>query len=159
MSNQYQKTIPQQLTAEDKKFVKLLGEGMKKAPAFRESYPNNYQVQIWNRAEAGSPARRKAGELIATYARDKVNAQYMKSAIVSYTDSMERFSELSLIAATELVQNARSEKVRADLAIEGIRHKIGSPVTKVAVKKDERVVITFGTPPEETSPIEGEVVE
>ena len=44
---------------------------------------------------------------------------------------MEKFSELSVETAIDLGENARSEKVRADLAIEGMRHKVGTPVQKV----------------------------
>ena len=78
---------------------------------------------------------------------------------MTYQDKMEEFSALSLETATDLVKNARSEKVRADLAIEGIRHKIGTPVQKIAVKEDKVVHITFGEPPkDESSVIEGEVV-
>ena len=73
----------------------------------------------------------------------------MQKAMVSYQDSMEEFSELSLATAKELVVGARSEKVRADLAIEGIRHKIGTPVTKVAVQEKKVVYLTFDKPPED----------
>lgn len=157
MSNQYYKTIPQQLTDGDKIFIKRIEAGSKKAPAFREAYPDHPQVVIWKRSEPGSPDRIKSGTKIIQAAKDKLQAKYMQKAIVTYQDSMEKFSELSLDTAIELVQGARSEKVRADLAIEGIRHKIGTPVQKVALKEERQVVITFGKP---TNPdvIEGEVV-
>lgn len=155
MGNQY-KSIPQQLTPEDKAFIKLIDQGMKKAPAFREAYPQHPQVVKWKQSEPGSPDHRRAMELIVQAAKNKLQAKYMQSAIVTYQDSMEKFSELSLDTAIELVQYAESEKVRATLAIEGIRHKIGSPVAKVAVQQEKNVTITFGRPP---APIEGEVVD
>lgn len=155
MSNQYYKSIPQQLTPEDKAFIKLIGDGMKKAPAFREAYPNHPSVVKWRNSEPGSPDRRRAIELIIYAAKNKLQAKYMQPAVKTYTESMERFSDLSLETAIELVQNARSEKVRADLAIEGIRHKVGTPVTKVSVQEDKKVIITFGKPPEKKV-IEGE---
>lgn len=153
--------IPQQLSAEDKEYIKLIEEGMKKAPAFRQAYPNHPSVVRWHNTEPGSPDHKRATFLIIQAAKNKLQAKYMQGAIISYQDSMERFSNLSLQAATDLVQNARSEKVRADLAIEGIRHKVGTPVTKVAVQEEKTVYLTFGKPPSELpsqEPIEGETV-
>ena len=73
---------------------------------------------------------------------------------------MEEYSKLSLEAAIDLVKNARSEKVRADLAIEGIRHKISSPTVKVQSQESKVVHITFGEPPKEDSEIEdSEIIE
>ena len=152
-SNQYQ-TIPQQLTDGDKEFIKLIEKGSKKAPAFRAAYPNHAHVVKWRNTEPGSPDHQRAMELIIQAAKDKLQAKYMQKAIVSYVDKMEKFSELSLNTATDLVVNARSEKVRADLAIEGIRHKIGTPVQKVAMKQEKTVILTFGTPPEEENIID-----
>jgi len=156
----YLGTIPQKLTAEDKEYIKLLEAGSKKAPAFRAAYPQHPAVIKWNLAENGSPDKQRASELVINAAKNKLQAKYMQGAIVSYQDSMERFSNLSLEAATDLVKNARSEKVRADLAIEGIRHKVGTPVQKVAVQERKTVILTFGQPPlEESSVIEGETVD
>lgn len=153
----YLGTIPKQLTPEDKEYIKLIEAGAKKAPAFRASYPNHPAVVRWLRSEPGSPDRQRASELVIQAAKNKLQAKYMQGAIVSYQDSMERFSNLSLETATDLVKNARSEKVRSDLAIEGIRHKVGTPVQKVAVQERKTVYLTFGKPPDE--PIEGEVVD
>lgn len=157
MSNQYYKAVPQKLTPEDKAFIKLIDNGMKKAPAFREAYPQHPQVIRWKRSEPGSPDHKRAMELIVQAAKNKLQAKYMQSAITTYTESMEKFSDLALDTAIELVQFAESEKVRATLAIEGIRHKIGSPTAKIAVQQEKNVTITFGKPP--TKIIEGETVD
>lgn len=152
-------TIPQQLSKEDKTFIKLIEAGSKKAPAFRKAYPNHPQVIRWHNSEAGSPDHQKAAELVIAAAKNKLQAKYIRRALSTYQDKMEQFSELSLETATELVKKARSEKVRADLAIEGIRHKVGTPVQKVAVQENKTVVLKFGDPPpEERDFIEGEVV-
>lgn len=143
----YLGTIPQRLTAEDKEFIKLIEAGAKKAPAFRAAYPNHPSVKKWTLSEVGSPDRQRAAELVIAAAKNKLQTKYMQGAIVSYHDSMERFSNLSLETATDLVKNARSEKVRADLAIEGIRHKVGSPTVKALVKEEKAVYLTFGRPP------------
>lgn len=141
-----QKSVARQLSKEDKEFIKLVHSGMKKAPAFRQAYPNHVQVIKWNNSEPGSPDRQRSAMLIIEAAKNKLSAKYMHTAITTYQDSMEKFSELSLETAIELVTSARSEKVRADLAIEGIRQKIGTPVQKVAVHEEKKVVITFGKP-------------
>lgn len=153
-------SVPQQLTSGDKDFIKRIEAGQKKAPAFRASYPEHRQVIIWQQSEPGSPDHKKAMELIVAAAKNKLQAKYMRGAIVTYQDSMERFSELSVETAIDLVENARSEKVRADLAIEGIRHKVGSPTVKVQVQENKLVILQFGDPPKDAASIlEGETVD
>lgn len=137
------------LSAGDKDFLKLIEDGEKPSPAFRRAYPDHDAVITWTRSEPGSPDRQKASERIMQAAKHKLAAKYMQKAMLTYQDSMEQFSQLSLETAKELVVGARSEKVRADLAIEGIRHKIGTPVTKVAVQEKKVVYLTFDKPPEE----------
>lgn len=137
------------LSPGDKVLLKLVEDGERPSPAFRQAFPEHAAVVKWNQSEPGSPDRQKAAEQIKQAAKFKLSAKYMQKALVSYQDSMEEFSELSLATAKELVVGARSEKVRADLAIEGIRHKIGTPVTKVAVQEKKVVYLTFDKPPEE----------
>lgn len=148
----------QQLSPQDKEFIKLHQEGLKKSTAFREAYPDHPASIAYKITESGTPERQKASEMLADAAKNKLNTKYIRRALATYTDKMEQFSILSLETATELVQHARSEKVRADLAIEGIRHKIGSPTVKVQSQEQKVVYLTFGKPPEEKEIIEGEVV-
>lgn len=143
----------QQLSDGDKSFIKQVTAGDKPSPAFRAAYPEHYAVKLYHSTEPGTPDRQKAAEIVKDAAKNKLNAKYISKAMATYQDKMEEFSELSLETATELVKNARSEKVRADLAIEGIRHKIGTPVQKVAVQEQKTVYLTFGKPPDV---IEGE---
>lgn len=147
---------PKILSFGDKEFIKRIEAGEKKSPAFRASYPDHPAVIQWTRSEPGSPDRQVAAEAIQQSAKAKLQAKYMRGALLTYTDKMEQFSEHSLDTAIELVKGARSEKVRADLAIEGIRHKIGTPVQKVAVHEEKTVYLTFGKPPSDI--IEGDVV-
>lgn len=149
------------LTDGDKTYIKLTEGGDKPSSAFRIAYPEHEAVKYYLITEPGTPQRQKASEVLADAAKTKLQAKYIRNALMTYQDKMEEFSELSLEAATDLVQNARSEKVRADLAIEGIRHKIGTPVQKMQVQEKKVVVITFGEPPRENhaSAMEGEVVE
>jgi hypothetical protein len=146
-SNQY-KTVPRQLSAGDKEFIKLIEEGKKKSVSFRTAYPEHPHVIKWHNSEPGSPDHQRAAELIVTAAKNKLQAKYMQGAITTYHDKMEQFSEKSLDTAIDLVENARSEKVRADLAIEGMRHKVGAPTTKVQVQEEKTVILTFTKPPD-----------
>lgn len=135
------------LTEGDKSLLKLVESGERPSPAFRKSYPDHPSVLAWNRSEPGSPDHQRAAEAIKQAAKNKLAAKYMTRALETYQDSMEKFSELSVRTAIELVESARSEKVRADLAIEGMRHKVGAPTQKVAIEEKAVVYLTFDKPP------------
>ena len=150
-----------QLTKEDKTFIKLHQEGVANSTAFKQAYPDHFAVVGWHESFPGTSERQKYAENIVSLAKAKLRSKYIQRALTTYIERMDEFSALSLETATELVQHARSEKVRADLAIEGIRHKIGTPVQKVAVQEQKTVYLTFGKPPEKTDMtdiVEGEVV-
>jgi len=137
------------LSEGDKTFIVLVEQGNNPSPAFREAYPEHPAVIKFNQSEPGSPDRKTAAGQIKHAAKQKLAAQYMQPAIMNYQEEMEEFSQLSLKTAKELVKGARSEKVRADLAIEGIRHKVGSPTVKIASKEEKVVYLTFDKPPEQ----------
>lgn len=149
-----------QLTDGDKEFIKLTESGVRPSPAFREAYPDHDTVKFWHLTEKGTPQRQKAAEALKQAAKQKLRTKHISRALSTYQDKMEEFSALSLETATELVKSARSEKVRADLAIEGIRHKIGTPVQKVAVQEKKTVILQFGSPPDEARKIvENEILD
>ena len=81
--------------------------------------------------------------------------------MLEYNKKMETFTNAAVDTAIDLVSNARSEKVRADLAIEGMRHRVGTPVQKVQVQQEKNVILTFGAPHKDDieDVIDGEVVE
>lgn len=135
-----------QLNSGDKTFIKLHQEGVAPSTAFKQAYPDHFSVVGWYESAPGTPERQKYSEAIKGLAKAKLRSKYIQRALYTYVERMEEFSALSLETATDLVQNARSEKVRADLAIEGIRHKIGTPVQKVAVQEQKTVYLTFSKP-------------
>lgn len=137
------------LTPEDKTYIKLTEDGVKPSTAFKQAFPNHPAVVKWHSANPNTPERQKAAEAIKQAAKFKLGSKYIQKAVATYQDSMERFSELSVATAIDLVENARSEKVRADLAIEGMRQKVGTPVQKVAMTEDRTVYLTFGAPPKD----------
>lgn len=151
----------QKLTPGDKNFIKLTEDGVKPSRAFREAYPDHKAVIMWNQAASGTPEKQKAAEYIKQAAKYKLGAKYIQKATSTYQDSMERFSELSVQTAIDLVQNGKSEKVRADLAIEGMRQKVGAPTQKVAVQEEKTVVLTFGEPPKDElpAPVQAQVID
>lgn len=143
--------MAQQLTQQDKEFIKLHTDGVKNSKAFKQAYPDHPAVIKWNAAPLGSEERQKYAEVIKDAAKTKLKTRYISRALTTYQDRMEEFSLLSLETAIELVQGARSEKVRSDLAIEGIRHRIGTPVQKIQTTEEQTVILQFGRPPGDES--------
>lgn len=137
---------PRILTAEDKVFVKLVAKGIPRTKAFKTAYPNHPGVKRYMDIKPGEDPDRKyaATRNINQLAKDKARNGYIQKALATYNSRMDVFSEKAVETAIDLVENARSEKVRADLAIEGMRHKVGTPVQKVQVQQQQDIVITFG---------------
>lgn len=151
------------LTDEDKEYIRLLNTGMKKNAAFRKAYPQNKTVRRYE--DSIGEERHRAAVSLNKVAYDKLDAKYMQEAMTDYQQRMKVFSDKAVETAIHLVENARSEKVRADLAIEGMRHEVGTPVQKVQVQQEKQVYLQFGTPSERdklddipSDFIEGEVV-
>jgi len=153
------------LSQEDKNFIKLINKGYNHSKAFRMAYPDNPSVKRYVDAVKNDdkPTRRLASLAVTDGAKSKLQTKHISRAMQVYQTKMEEFSDLAVDTAIELVQSAKSEKVRADLAIEGMRQRVGTPVQKVSVKEDKEVVITFGTPKEEIIDLddieEGEIIE
>lgn len=153
--------IPRFLSDEDKQFIQLLGKGVPRPKAFREAYSSHPTVQKYmdmKTSNIGGEELRKTRQRISQHAKDKVLTKHINSALQVYQKKMDTFSDLSVNTAIDLVQNARSEKVRADLAIEGMRHKVGTPVQKVAVQESKTVTLTFSKPEGLDNVIDGEIV-
>lgn len=142
--------VPRQLTKEDKEFIKMLGAGVPKSVAFRAAYPNQMTVKRYEdvvKSDATEATRRRARELVIMAAKHKLQTQYMQKAITTYQSRMDKLADIGLDVAEDLMLHGRSEMVKADLAKEFVRHKVGSPTTKVAVAEKKEVIITFGVPP------------
>lgn len=134
------------MTPEERLFLKLISKGTKRSKAFRLAFPEHPTVQRYMDAVKtdDKDLRRTTSNQVADLARSRLETQHMQNAMTVYQEKMDEFSDAALDTALDLVKNARSEKVRADLAIEGMRHKIGTPVQKMQVQRDENIVITFG---------------
>ena len=152
------KTVPRPLSPEDKRFIELVSKGMMKAKAFKLAYPDHESVKRYMEfKETRSPEEiARAAELVNQATKTKLQTNRIQTALVSYQDRMEILADKSLDVAEDILDNGRSEKVKADLAIEFIRHRVGTPVQKIAVKEDKTVYITFGEP---TTVIDAEVID
>lgn len=157
------KRVPRTITPEEKVFIKLVSKGVKRAKAFRMAYPEHPTVKQYLdlvKTNSDPEGRRKAQQSVSQLAKDKLQTKHINEAMVTYNKKMEVFTDKALETAIDLVENARSEKVRADLAIEGMRHRVGTPVQKIQQSTTQDIVITFGDRhPDDVDVIEGEVVE
>lgn len=143
------KRVPRVLTAEDKAFIKSVSRGEKRTKSFRDANPEHPTVKKYMDIvrNGGDPEeRQRLRASIGQLAKDKIQTKHIQSALVTYQNKMNVFSDKSLDTAIDLVENARSEKVRADLAIEGMRHRVGTPVQKVQVQQETEIFLTFGAP-------------
>lgn len=144
------KRVLRPVTPQEKLFIKLISKGVKRSEAFREAYPEHHAVKRFMdvRKLPNDPQnridRQRTASTVIQLAKDKLQTKHIQSAMVTYQKKMDEFSDLALTTAIDLVENAKSEKVRADLAIEGIRHRVGSPVQKMQVQQQQDIVITFG---------------
>lgn len=158
------KAIKKPLTKEDREFIKLAATGMPRSKAYRITHPEHPTVKRYMefvKNEEFGEERANLRKSVIQLAKNKIQTKSVQAAMVEYQDKMNVFSDLAVDTAIDLVQNARSEKVRADLATEGMRHRVGTPVQKVQVQQQSDIVITFGDrhPDDIGEVVEGEVVE
>ena len=153
------------MSDEDRQFIAMVSKGMPRSKAFKLAYPNHQSVKRF--MDVKSPEeKKKAQSVITQAAKTKLQSKYIYSAMVEYQDRMNMLADKALDVAEEIMVGGRSEMVRGDLAKEFIRHRVGTPVTKVAVQEEKTVYLTFSDPNEKPSSDnweddipEGEVVE
>lgn len=148
------------LSPQDKEFAKLIAEGsMKKSKAYRQAYDIVLPPQ-------GHPDRKAELARTASLAVQKTKSEKIARAVKEAQNHMDSLFVDSLEVAEEILNHGRSEKVRAELAVEFIRQKQGAPTTKIKNElPDTQVVIVVGERPApkvgDTNKyfVEGEVVE
>jgi len=162
------KSVPRIPSEQDRSFIRAVVNGGNRTKAYRDSYPDHPKVQrymdlVTHKAEpVDEDERAKLGDTIKQLAKDKVQAKYIRDRLANFSDAMDVLAAKSIQVADDLLENGRSEKVRADLAMEFIRHKVGTPVQKVQAQVDKTVHLTFGNPSirdDMSDIVEGEVVE
>lgn len=162
--------IPQQLTAQDRVYVSLLDQGFTKPQAFEEAYQDNVAVVRLKAAverldiledendfsadmmkdirEARYDvqlARTRVGQL----AREKAKTKKISIAFNTFSRRMEDIAVDALDVWEDLMLNARSEKVRADLVVRAVEHQTGQPTVKVLSQQNNEITITVGDAPED----------
>lgn len=143
--------VPRPLSHGDIQFIKLLFDGKPRVAAFREAYPDNKVVQRWHATRplpVDSLERRRANDTLNDSATWKVNSKHIRKAIMTYQAKMDHLAELSLEIAEDLLTGARSEKVRADLATEFIRQKVGTPTQKSIQHTEQTITFSLDAPAE-----------
>jgi hypothetical protein len=147
-SNQY-KRVPKFLTPEDKAYIKMVAQGGNRSKHFREAYPNHPTVQkymdIVRKQESNPEERTRLRQSITQLSKDKLQASHIQSALMTYQSRMDNLAEKALVVADDLLDNG-SDKIKKDLAIEFIRHKVGTPVQKVQVASEQNITLSFGEP-------------
>lgn len=143
--------VPRPLSHGDIQFIKLLFDGKSRSAAFREAYPDNKTVQRWHATRSlpmDSLERRRVADTLKDAAKWKVNSKHIRKAIMTYQKKMDHLAELSLEVAEDLLTGARSEKVRADLATEFIRQKVGTPTQKSIQHTEQTITFSLDAPAE-----------
>jgi hypothetical protein len=164
MSQKY-KAIARPLSDEDKLFVKLVSEGkMNRSKAFRTAYPNHPHSLNYREAfkSADATARKRAAMLSVQASKTKLQTKRIQTAMEKFQDRMDTIADKSLNVIDTILDHGRSEKVRADLAVEMVRHKVGTPTHKIAKSEEKVVYFGFGKPPKERDTeeiIEAEIIE
>ena len=74
-----------------------------------------------------------------------------------YQERMARMGDVALDTLEELMVEGRSEKVRADVAIEVVRHNLGNPDKDKS--GNQNVVIMIGTDPSQQIKVGGEIID
>ncbi len=162
MQNQDYKSIPRSLSSEDKEFIKLIQEAkIPRSKAFLAAYPEHEHSVAYRRAirDKNKEAKKRAGLLLVQVSKTKLQAQYIVRGLTTFQNKMDQLAEDSIDVLDDILNNGRSEKVRADIGIEMLRHKVGTPVHKMAVKEERTVYLTFSDPDGRGDMPEATVVE
>lgn len=163
------KRVKRPVTPEDKMFIKLVSEGVNRTKAFRLAYPDHPTVRRYMDAvktEAPAEVKKLARTQVTALSKDKLQTNHIQSAMTTYVNRMEELADDALETVDEIMNDkGASKKVRADLAMEMIRHRVGTPTQKVQVQEEKNIFIGFGGahPDDDTTDIdsilEGEVIE
>lgn len=138
------------LTEQDIAFVAAKSQGLNSIDALIQAYPEDEQIQEWAllRDDINGKTRdyaklmlRKKAHLITRRRPVEVLTQHYKNRIV-------QMGETALDTLEELMIEGKSEKVRADVAIEVTRHNVGSP-DKQEQNNQSTVVVIIGEPPKD----------
>lgn len=139
--------VKRPVTPEEKLFIKLVGEGVNRTKAYRIAYPQHPTVRRYINAvksEATAEEKRLTSQQVTALAKSKLQTNHIQDALTTYTSKMEKLANDALETVDEIMNDTKaSKKVRADLAMEMIRHRVGTPTQKVQVQEEKNIYIGF----------------
>lgn len=157
--------IQKQLTKVDLEFVSLMQQGFTKVEAYREAYRDHPNVKrLVAEVEAADnvagldykqvaevrETARKAAANLRELAYQKAKRKDIRLAFHHIVKRMETLAADAVDVWEEIMLYGRSEKVRADLAMEAVSHQLGKPTQKVLSQSDNSITITIGEAPPDT---------
>lgn len=158
----YRRT-PRPVSPEERVFLREIAKGTKRAKAFRIAFPEHPTVRRYMDAvKTDDTAYRKTvTQQVAALAKNRLQTNHIQQAMTVYQDRMNNLADKSLDVLEDILDTGRSEKVKADVALEFVRHKVGTPVQKMQVQQEQTITISFGDahPDDVIDVQEGEVVE
>ena len=138
------------LTEQDVAFVAAKAQGLTAIDALIQVYPKDKLIKQW--AEDRDSEDPKTREYAKLMLRRKANVMSRRRSVEvlteHYQNRMQQMGETALDTLEELMVEGKSEKVRADVAIEVTRHNLGNP-DKDQTKGAETVVVIIGEPPKD----------
>lgn len=138
------------LTEQDVAFVAAKSQGLSSMDALIQAYPEDEQIQEW--AVLRDDINGKTRDYAKLMLRKKANSVTRRRAVEvlseHYKNRIVQMGETALDTLEELMIEGKSEKVRADVAIEVTRHNVGSP-DKNQDNTQSTVVVVIGEPPKD----------
>lgn len=148
------------LVIQDAAFVLAKTEGKSSVDALIESYPDDETVikMVEMRNSENYKDRNYANLILRRKAHQLLQSKKIKLLKEKYLERVQSMGNTALDVLEEIMIDGSSEKVRAEVAIEMLRHNIGNPDKDAG--GGTQVVVMIGSNPAQvnTEIIEGEVV-
>lgn len=138
------------LTEQDIAFVAAKAQGLSNIDALIDAYPHHPRVKEWaTMRDSDDPKLREQGKLMLRRMAHMIQRRRPVTVLSEhYQRRIAQMGETALDTLEELMLEGKSEKVRADVAIEVTRHNLGNP-DKDQTKGAETVVVIIGEPPKD----------
>lgn len=148
------------LVIQDAAFVLAKTEGKSSVDALIQSYPEDETVikMVKMRDSENYKDRNYANLILRRKAHQLLQSKKIKLLKEKYLERVQSMGNTALDVLEEIMIDGSSEKVRAEVAIEMLRHNIGNP--EKDANNGTSIVVMIGSNPAQvnTEIIEGEVV-
>lgn len=138
------------LTEQDIAFVAAKAQGLTSIDAVIAAHPDDEDVQKWAlcRDDINGKTREYAKLMLRKKARMMNSRRPVAVLTEHYQNRIAQMGETALDTLEELMVEGKSEKVRADVAIEVTRQNLGNP-DKDKGSGIDSVVVIIGEPPKD----------